>query len=156
MQSGQCVQAKIELLINSNPDTKKIPENVPFLLQTGFRCSLDEFYFNIPVMFSVSFINQKHLSNIDQQHFKQMSLDNYKSIWTTIQTSQEMCYVIQNLNKKFQSSQSIINRLELNNASLVHRLENNGQGKLVYSYRSTFLLYYSNIRTNNFNFYRIF
>lgn len=146
MQSGQCVQAKIELLINSNPDTKKIPENVPFLLQTGFRCSLDEFYFNIPVMFSVLFSHQN----------QKMSLDNYKSIWTTIQTSQEMCYVIQNLNKKFQSSQSIINRLELNNASLVHRLENNGQGKLVYSYRSTILLYYSNIRTNNFNFYRIF
>jgi len=146
VQSGQCVQAKIELLINSNPDTKKIPENVPFLLQTGFRCSLDEFYFNIPVMFSVLFSHQN----------QKMSLDNYKSIWTTIQTSQEMCYVIQNLNKKFQSSQSIINRLELNNASLVHRLENNGQGKLVYSYRSTILLYYSNIRTNNFNFYRIF
>jgi hypothetical protein len=146
VQSGQCVQAKIELLINSNPDTKKIPENVPFLLQTGFRCSLDEFYFNIPVMFSVLFSHQN----------QKMSLDNYKSIWTTIQTSQEMCYVIQNLNKKFQSSQSIINRLELNNASLVHRLENNGQGKLMYSYRSTILLYYSNIRTNNFNFYRIF
>lgn len=106
------------MTVNSSPDTKKIPENVPFLLQTGFRCSLDEFYYNIPVMFSVLFTPQN----------QKMSLDSYKSIWTTIQTSQDMCYVIQNVNKKFQSSQSIINRLESNYAYLVHRLENNGQG----------------------------
>jgi hypothetical protein len=59
---------------------------------------------------------------------QKMSLENYKSIWTSIQTTQDMCYVIQNLNKKFQSSQNIINRLESNYASLIHRLENNGQG----------------------------
>jgi hypothetical protein len=59
---------------------------------------------------------------------QKISLDNYKSIWTSIQTTQEMCYVIQNLNKKYQSSQNIINRLESNYISMVHRLDNNGQG----------------------------
>jgi hypothetical protein len=60
---------------------------------------------------------------------QKLSLDGYKQIWTTIQTSPDMCFVIQNLNKKFQSSQGIISRLESNYSSLVHRLENNSQGK---------------------------
>ena len=118
VQNGSTAQAKVELTVNSNPDQNKIPEKVPFLLQTGFRCSLDEFYYNIPVMFSVLFSPQG----------QKIGLDRYKQIWTTIQTTQDMCYVIQNLNKDFQSSQAIINRLELNYAFLVHKIENNGQG----------------------------
>lgn len=119
MYSGKSTQTKLELATNSNPDSKKIPENVPYLLQTAIRCSLDEFYFNVPIMFSTLFTPQN----------MKMNLDNYKSMWTSIQTTQEMCYVIQNLNNKFQSSQNIINRLESNFAYLIHRIENNGQGK---------------------------
>lgn len=116
--NGQVSQVRVDLSINSNPDLNKIPDNVPYLLQTGFRCSLDEYYFNIPVMFSVLFT----------PNCQKISLDNYKSVWTNIQTTQEMCYVIQNVNKKYQSSQNIINRLESNYISLVHKLDNNGQG----------------------------
>jgi hypothetical protein len=62
---------------------------------------------------------------------QKISLDNYKSIWTSIQTTQDMCYIIQNLNKKYQSSQNIVYRLESNYISLVHRIDNNSQGPII-------------------------
>lgn len=118
VQNGSSIQARVDLEVNINPDQSKVPENVPILLQTGLRCSLDEFYFNIPVIASVLF----------SPSGQKLSLDSYKQIWTTIQTSSDMCFVIQNVNAKHQSSQGIINRLQNNYVWLVHRMENNGQG----------------------------
>ena len=88
-------ERKLDVLISS-ADPTKIPDgNPPYLLQTAIGCSLDDFYFTLPVMLCVLFEFQSH----------KMSVEEYHRYWTTLQAPKDSNATIQNL--KFDNIQSV-------------------------------------------------
>lgn len=74
----------------------KLPTNPPpFVLQTAIRCSLDEFYFSIPLIFSVLFENNSY----------KLGKDEYNQLWQNIQTTSEMCMNLSNI--KFPNPEAV-------------------------------------------------
>jgi hypothetical protein len=97
---GQSEEVNLEILTNVTPDLMKLPNYTPpFLLQTAVRCNLDEFYFTIPVIFSVLF----------EQNSLRMGNDEYNQIWQNIQTTPDMCISLSNI--KYPNSEDVNNFL---------------------------------------------
>jgi hypothetical protein len=89
---------KVEVLIG-NADPNKIPSyDPPCVLQTAIRCSLDEFYFSVPVLFTTLF---------EPQNLK-ISPDDFKRIWSEIQIPKDMKLGLNNMNQKYQNVNSVL------------------------------------------------
>lgn len=111
--------AKIPVLSSVNSDFSKIPPESPLLLvEAAIACSLDEYYFNIPILFSVLF----------EQETMHISKEEYLTTWKKITTTSDMCLSMTNLNPKFQNVPAVLERLEANNIYLIHKIENESQG----------------------------
>lgn len=123
LQPNQSEDVNIEVITNITPDLMKLPNyNPPFLLQTAISCSLDEFYFTIPIIFSVLF---------EANSFK-IGKDEYNQIWSNIQTTSDMCINLNNIN--YPNPEAAIERLENNSINLIHRAQqDNGQRNIYFN-----------------------
>jgi len=90
-------ETKIDLFTNVSCDTRKLPNTEPYLLQAAIRCSLDEFFFKIPVMFCVLFENEKI----------NLGMEEFISFWQNIPTRNDMSCTIESLNPKYQNTDSV-------------------------------------------------
>ncbi len=99
INSLQTQEVKIDLFTNVSCDLKKLPNTEPYILQAAIRCNLDEFFFKIPVMFSVLFETDK----------PNLSMEDFISSWQLIQTRVDMSCTIDTLNQKYQSSNGVKN-----------------------------------------------
>lgn len=89
---------KVEVLIG-NPDPNKIPSyDPPCILQTAIRCSLDEFYFSVPILFTTLF---------EPQSMK-ISSEEFKKAWSEIQIPKDMKLGLNNMNQKYQNVNAVI------------------------------------------------
>jgi len=120
---GQSINYSVPIYIN-NPDQNSLPQgNPPFTIQTGLRCSLNEYYFMIPVMFCVLFEPQNDI----------MSVDTYQNMFMKTHTNnQDSGIQIDNINNKYQGINGIINRLKNNYCYFVNKTENNGEHQLYF------------------------
>lgn len=124
LQPGQIVERAVPVEV-TQPDTSKIPQgNPPYTIQTGLRCTLNEYYFVIPVMFCVLFDPQYNL----------MPLDQYQSLFMKIQSSQDSGMVIDNINPKHQSLNGIIERLKNNGVYMVNKNDHSNGDSQLYLY----------------------
>lgn len=115
-------EAKVPVMSGVNSDFSKIPPESPLLLvEAAISCSLDEYYFNIPVLFSVLF----------EQETMHISKEEYLTTWKKITTTSDMCLSMNNLHSRYQNVPAILERLEANNIYLIHKIENESQGNLV-------------------------
>ncbi len=87
----------IDVILNQ-PDSSKVPSyDPPVTLQTAIRCSLDEFYFTIPVMFSVLF---EPISN-------HITLEEYQKLFINGQSPKDLFLTLNNVNTNFQNEISV-------------------------------------------------
>jgi hypothetical protein len=97
LDPGSREEIKVDLLA-TQPDPTKIPAGPPpYSLQTAIRCTLDEFYFHIPIMICVLFEPQTHM----------MSPEQYQPLFLSIQTTKDSGLSITNINTKYQSVNSV-------------------------------------------------
>ena len=97
LSPGSSMELKVEV-VNSNPDLNKIPNyDPPCVLQTAIRCSLDEFYFSVPILFITLF---------EPQNLR-ISPEEFKRIWSEIQIPKDMKLGLTNINQKYQSVDSV-------------------------------------------------
>lgn len=114
---GQSIDKVIELSL-TQPDPSKQPQgNPPYTIQTGLRCSLNEYYFVIPIMFCVLFEPQMTLLTIEQ----------YQNMFVKVQTNQEGT-IVNGVNARYQNINAIIERMKDNYIYMVNKNENNSTG----------------------------
>lgn len=99
LRPGTNEEKKVELLTNVSADNTKIPNyDPPFILQTAIRCTLDEFYFTVPVMVSVIFENL----------IEKMGPEEYQKSWVNIQTTKDMCITLNGIHPRYQNPEQVI------------------------------------------------
>jgi AP-1 complex subunit beta-1 len=92
LQPGSSETRNIEISVTS-PDHMKVPSyDPPVLLQTAIRCTLDEYYFTVPIMFSTLF----------QPQNMKCSFEDYQGLWASVQAPKDLFLTINNLNPKYQ------------------------------------------------------
>lgn len=118
---GSTSEIKVSIEANINPDYTKLPnERPPIYIETGIASSLDEYFFSIPLLFCVLFV----------QNQNSLSKEEFLSGWKSIVTTNDMCVSFNNLNPRYRGAYAIEQRFKDNNLSIVHKTENNGQSKL--------------------------
>jgi AP-1 complex subunit beta-1 len=97
LQPGSSETKSIEVII-TNPDSTKVPSyDPPCIIQTAIRCSLDEFYFTIPVMFCTLFKAQSQI----------MSFEEYQRLWMNIQSPKDIYLTLNSVNQKYQDIEAV-------------------------------------------------
>lgn len=120
---GGITDLKIFVDCNVNSDFTKLPSDKPPLIcEIGLKCSLDEYYFNVPILFCVLFIqSNNHLSE-----------DNYLAFWKKITTTNDMCSTISNVYPTLKNSINLENKFKNYSIYLIHKKENNDQTQLFF------------------------
>ena len=124
-------EVKIPIEFNVNSDFTKTPsEKPPMFIETAISCSLDEFYFNIPMLFSTLFLPMTdHISKED-----------YLNNWKNIVTTNDMCCTINNVHPNLKSSNYMEKKFKENNIYLIHKSEkDSSQGKFLIKYNFSFM-----------------
>lgn len=95
---GQQSEKKIKILSNVNPDFSKAPGNEPpYIIECAMKTNTDFYYFNIPVMIFVVFLNQNN----------RISLEEYQRQWMGLQTTQDMMMTLSPVDVKYQTVDNV-------------------------------------------------
>lgn len=120
---NQSTEVKIPVEHNILPDYTKIPESrPPIYIETALASSLDEFYFNIPLLFCVLFVNVK----------SQISKEDYLSNWKNITTTNDMCSSMNNVHSTLRNAYNLEKKFKNYNIYLIHKGENEKQIQLFF------------------------
>ena len=69
----------------------------PCTLQTAVRCTFDEFYFTVPIMFCTLFNYQA----------SKISFEEYQNIWMQTQSPKDLFLTMTNVHPKYQSADAV-------------------------------------------------
>lgn len=131
---GSTSEVKIPIEPNINSDYTKLPnERPPIYIETGIAASLDEYFFSIPLLFCVLFVQSPNY----------LSKEEFLSGWKSIVTTNDMCVSFNNLNPRYKGAYAIEQRFKENNLNIVHKTENSGQSKIfknISNFSTTLLL----------------
>lgn len=120
---GGISELKVFVDCNVNSDFTKLPsDRPPLICETALRCSLDEFYFNIPILFCVLF-NQLN---------DHISEDSYLAYWKKITTTNDMCSTINNVFPSYKNSINLENKFRNYSIYLIHKKEKDNQSQLFF------------------------
>lgn len=97
---------KILISANGNPD--QTPPTVPIFIQIAIKCSLDIFYFQSPVMYTILL-----------QESGRLSKEEFKSAWTSVTDPSEFTHTLTTIDSSYSSYEKIQDRLEANNIFFV-------------------------------------
>jgi hypothetical protein len=97
LHPGSSETKSIEIIILNPDPTKALDYDPPCIIQTAIRCSLDEFYFTIPVMFCALFKPQSQI----------MSYEEYHRMWINIQAAKNMSLILNSVNQKYLEINSV-------------------------------------------------
>ena len=106
---GSTSEVKIPIEPNINSDYTKLPnERPPIYIETGIAASLDEYFFSIPLLFCVLFVQSPNY----------LSKEEFLSGWKSIVTTNDMCVSFNNLNPRYKGAYAIEQRFKENNQPL--------------------------------------
>lgn len=118
---NQNSEVKIPVEHNILPDYTKQPnDKPPIFIETAMNNSLDEFYFNIPLLFCVLFVPVKQL----------ISKEDYLNSWKGINTTNDMSSSLNNVFPTLRNPFNLENKLKNYNVYVIHKGENDKQGNI--------------------------
>jgi hypothetical protein len=88
------MEKRIEVIPNIAPESSKVPgSDPPYIIECAMKTNTDFYYFNIPIMMFVLFLNQNN----------RISLEEYQRQWMNLQTTQDMMMTLDSINAKYQN-----------------------------------------------------
>lgn len=120
---GASKYTKIPIVTTGTPSTQA--PTVPCLIQIAVKSSMDVFYFQTPLMFTVVLGENGRLSK-----------DEFKNVWSN-GTEGEFAHVINSMHSSFKTAEDIQKRMENNNVFFIAGRQNeNGENVMYYSARA--------------------
>jgi len=100
LSPGQNTEKRIEIIPNISTESTKVPgSDPPYIIECAMRTNTDFYYFNIPIMIFVLFLNQNN----------KIPLEEYQRQWMGLQTTQDMMMTLDSINPKYQTIDSVFN-----------------------------------------------
>jgi len=97
---GQSMEKRIEISQNIAPESSKVPgSDPPYIVECAMKTNTDFYYFNIPIMMFVLFLNQNN----------RISLEEYQRQWMGLQTIQDMMMTLDSVNAKYHTVDGVKN-----------------------------------------------
>ena len=88
------MEKRIEVIPNIASESSKVPgSDPPYIIECAMKTNTDFYYFNIPIMMFVLFLNQNN----------RISLEEYQRQWMNLQTTQDMMMTLDTINAKYQN-----------------------------------------------------